>query len=54
MDKLFCTHCQKTNHTVDKYFQLHGYPPGFGRGRGRGSQSDTGSSFGRLVHNVTQ
>lgn len=20
-DKLFCTHCHKTNHTIDKYFQ---------------------------------
>lgn len=25
-EKLFCTHCQRTNHTVDKCFQLHGFP----------------------------
>lgn len=48
------THCHKTNHIADKCFQLHGHPPGFGRGRWRGTQSDTGSSFGLSVHNVNQ
>lgn len=43
-DKLFCTHCNKTNHTVDKCFQLHGFPPGFSRGRGHGYVNDAGSS----------
>lgn len=54
-DKLFYTHCQKTNHTVDKYFQLHGFPLGFGRGRGHGSGNSIGDNpFGvqRSVHHV--
>lgn len=55
-DKLYCTHCHKTNHTVDKCFQLHGFPPGFPRGRGRGFSSDagSGSAIGKSVHNVVQ
>ncbi|XP_042942326.1 uncharacterized protein LOC122276564 [Carya illinoinensis] len=28
-DKLFCTHCGMNNHTVDKCYKVHGYPPGF-------------------------
>ncbi|KAI5408739.1 hypothetical protein KIW84_054538 [Lathyrus oleraceus] len=24
-----CTHCGRTNHTVETCFQKHGYPPGF-------------------------
>ncbi|XP_042027205.1 uncharacterized protein LOC121774384 [Salvia splendens] len=28
-----CSHCGKTNHTVDRCFSLHGYPPSFGRGK---------------------
>lgn len=51
-DKLYCTHCHKTNHTVDKCFQLHGFPPGFGRGRGSGLSIDTHSHTGRSVHSV--
>lgn len=54
IDKLFCTHCHKTNHTVDKCFVLHGFPPGFSRGRGRGAHSDAHSSIGRSVHNMNQ
>ena len=30
-----CSHCGKPNHTIDKCFALHGFPPGFGRGRGK-------------------
>lgn len=51
-DKLFCTHCKKTNHTVDRCFQIHGYPPTFGRGRGNGSQGDAPSGVHRSVHHV--
>ncbi|KAF1897164.1 hypothetical protein Lal_00034867 [Lupinus albus] len=25
----FCTHCERTNHTVDTCFLKHGYPPGY-------------------------
>lgn len=47
-------HCHKTNHTVDKCFQLHGFPPGYPRGRDRGTHTDASSSAGRSVHNVVQ
>lgn len=54
-DKLYYSHCHKTNHTVDKCFQLHSFPPGFDRGRRRGtSSSDAGYFSGRSVHNVNQ
>lgn len=50
-DKLHCTHCGKTNHTIDKCFQLHGFPPGFGRGRGRPPENN--GSVSRSIHNVS-
>ena len=28
-DRPICTHCGKTDHTVDKCYKLHGFPPGF-------------------------
>ncbi|XP_035545114.1 uncharacterized protein LOC118348197 [Juglans regia] len=28
-EKLLCTHCGTTNHTVDKCYKLHGYPPSY-------------------------
>ena len=28
-DRLVCTHCGKTGHTVDKCYKLHGFPPRF-------------------------
>lgn len=58
-ERLYRTHCGKTNHTVDKCFQLHGFPPGFGRGappgfgRGRGRSSEYNSPASRSVHNVS-
>ncbi|KZV23821.1 hypothetical protein F511_22883 [Dorcoceras hygrometricum] len=27
-DKVRCSHCHLPNHTVDKCYKLHGYPPG--------------------------
>ncbi|KZV13796.1 hypothetical protein F511_45032 [Dorcoceras hygrometricum] len=27
-DKVICSHCHLPNHTVDKCYKLHGYPPG--------------------------
>lgn len=51
-DKFFCTHCQKTNHTIDKCFQLHGYPHSFGRRRGRDASGDSSSHMQKSVHSV--
>ncbi|XP_073133534.1 uncharacterized protein [Henckelia pumila] len=31
LDKMMCSYCDFTNHTVDKCFKLHGYPPGHPR-----------------------
>ncbi|XP_035547456.1 uncharacterized protein LOC118348955 [Juglans regia] len=28
-EKLYCTHCGMNNHTMDKCYKIHGYPPGF-------------------------
>lgn len=39
-ERLYCTHCGKTNHATDKCFQLYGFPLGFDRG-------ENPSSFGR-------
>ncbi|XP_073037030.1 uncharacterized protein [Primulina eburnea] len=30
-DKLICSHCHYTGHTVDKCYKLHGFPPGHPR-----------------------
>lgn len=38
-NNLLCTHCGRTNHTVDKCFLLHGYPEGWGRGRGNNNSN---------------
>ncbi|XP_042012028.1 uncharacterized protein LOC121760423 [Salvia splendens] len=38
-NKFLCSHCGRTNHPVEKYFILHGFPPGFGRGNGKYPQS---------------
>ncbi|XP_057779821.1 uncharacterized protein LOC130998423 [Salvia miltiorrhiza] len=45
--KFLCTKCGKTNHTVDKCFEIIGYPPGYGRGRGK-TQSDSGRSVNQV------
>lgn len=49
-DRLYCSHFGKTNHTVDKCFQLHGFPPGFGRGRGR--PNDAPLSVNHVQHSA--
>ncbi|XP_058746040.1 uncharacterized protein LOC131618902 [Vicia villosa] len=37
-----CTHCGRTNHTVDTCFIKHGYPPGFkNKPKGNGSSSNS-------------
>ncbi|KAI5432085.1 hypothetical protein KIW84_036007 [Lathyrus oleraceus] len=35
-----CTHCGRTNHTVETCFLKHGYPPGF-KGKGKNQSSNT-------------
>ncbi|VFR02828.1 unnamed protein product [Cuscuta campestris] len=37
-----CTHCGKDGHSVDRCYQLHGYPPGKGRGACRDTTSGRG------------
>ncbi|XP_058764417.1 uncharacterized protein LOC131637865 [Vicia villosa] len=37
-----CTHCGRTNHTVETCFQKHGYPPGF-KSKGKSTNSVTQS-----------
>ena len=37
-DKPTCSHYSLNNHTVDKCYKVHGYPPGY-KQRGRGSSS---------------
>lgn len=27
--RLHCTHCNISGHTIEKYYKLHGYPPGY-------------------------
>ncbi|XP_042012146.1 uncharacterized protein LOC121760568 [Salvia splendens] len=48
--KLLCSHCGKTNHTVDRCFTLHGFPPGFGHGKGKEPPKEYASS--KLVNFV--
>ena len=28
-EKLVCTHCGKSGHTIDKCYKLHGFPPSY-------------------------
>lgn len=28
-DRPYCTHCKILGHSVDHYYKLHGYPPGY-------------------------
>ncbi|XP_042963803.1 uncharacterized protein LOC122297722 [Carya illinoinensis] len=34
---LYCTHCGYNGHTIEKCFQLHGYPPGWTGPKGKRS-----------------
>ncbi|XP_057810051.1 uncharacterized protein LOC131024552 [Salvia miltiorrhiza] len=51
--KLLCTHCGKTNHTIDKCFAIIGYPPGYGRGRGK-PQSNMQENVRSINHISTE
>ncbi|XP_058775552.1 uncharacterized protein LOC131649812 [Vicia villosa] len=39
-----CTHCGRTNHTIETCFIKHGYPPGF-KGKGKSPNSASQSQF---------
>ncbi|XP_042027232.1 uncharacterized protein LOC121774418 [Salvia splendens] len=45
-----CTHCGKTNHTVDRCFVLHGFPPSVGKGKGKFNNKD--DNFTKFVNYV--
>ncbi|XP_042056166.1 uncharacterized protein LOC121800724 [Salvia splendens] len=45
LNKFLCSHCGRTNHSVEKCFILHGFPPGFGKGKGKSQQSAGSSGF---------
>ncbi|KAJ3704067.1 hypothetical protein LUZ61_007772 [Rhynchospora tenuis] len=45
-EKPTCTHCNKIGHEIANYFELIGYPEGWGRGR-RGGRGGRGSGRGR-------
>ncbi|XP_041995781.1 uncharacterized protein LOC121745905 [Salvia splendens] len=45
-----CSHCGKTNHTVDKCFVLHGFPPSFGKVKGKYNAKD--NNFSKYVNYV--
>ncbi|KAF5785105.1 putative transcription factor interactor and regulator CCHC(Zn) family [Helianthus annuus] len=44
---LKCTHCNKVGHTVDKCFELHGYPPNY-----RSKPSQTNSQWSKSNNSV--
>ncbi|XP_041995744.1 uncharacterized protein LOC121745866 [Salvia splendens] len=46
--RLICSHCGRTNHTVDRCFSLHGFPQGYGRGRGKPINKD----FSKVINYV--
>ncbi|XP_042009217.1 uncharacterized protein LOC121757800 [Salvia splendens] len=47
-----CSHCGKTNRTVDKCFSLHGYPPSFGKGKFKQSSNSRDYSSPKSVNFV--
>lgn len=55
---LLCSHCGRTNHTVETCFIKHGYPEGWfdsnneGRGRGRGRGCGRGRSAPPRANNA--
>ena len=44
--QLFCDHCERTSHSIDKCHRLHGFPSSSNRfqGKGRGGQGPAGSA----------
>lgn len=56
---LKCSHCEGTSHTVDRCFQIIGYPPGWKGPRGLSKKTEThshsasqvGASEGEVVSN---
>ncbi|XP_042041973.1 uncharacterized protein LOC121787335 [Salvia splendens] len=47
-----CTHCGKTNHTADKCFTLHGFPPSYGKGKFKPNQNWKNYSNSKSVNFV--
>ncbi|XP_057796577.1 uncharacterized protein LOC131012611 [Salvia miltiorrhiza] len=51
--KFLCTHCGRTSHTVDKCFEIIGYPPGYGRGKpkSQGYSNEGSRSINQMTAN---
>ena len=45
-----CTHCGKMGHTMDKYYKLHGFPPGFKFKNNKSASAHQVSSNLELIH----
>ncbi|XP_073136454.1 uncharacterized protein [Henckelia pumila] len=66
VDKMMCSYCHFTNHTIDKCFKLHGYPPGHPRynqsqyrhkgqaHQGQAHQVSSNASSNASMDNLTQ
>ncbi|KAA8535721.1 hypothetical protein F0562_030716 [Nyssa sinensis] len=63
-DRPYCMHCKILGHTVDRYYKIHGYPPGYKFRSNNNSnavahqvstsddRSDQSNSFGGFVQNL--
>ncbi|XP_012857659.1 PREDICTED: uncharacterized protein LOC105976934 [Erythranthe guttata] len=52
-DKIYCTHCHKTGHTVEKCYRLHGFPPGYQPRQKPGMTSNQSSQTKFAVNQVS-
>ena len=50
--KLFCDHCKRDGHTIEKCFKLHGYPPGWKREDLSQRESKTVSGIKQITLNL--
>ncbi|KZV26776.1 hypothetical protein F511_28693 [Dorcoceras hygrometricum] len=50
-DRIICSHCHFRNHTIDKCYKLHGYPPGHPKFK---SQISQGSAQAHQASNITE
>jgi hypothetical protein len=44
-----CTHCHRSNHTIDTCYLLHGYPPGYQNRSNKGAQSGSSVNLAPTV-----